>query len=373
MQFLFCRTQELLFSAKEINMAKKGRLVDSTDIAKMAGVSRGTVSKVLNNYPGISESTRERVLLAIKKSKYYPNLSAQVMVGKNRNLLGFFSVDTGQIHSAYITGLMAMGAYTMASRLGYQVLSVQIRQDGSNLSDIVEIFRQRRVDAGIFQAHTMLDHLVLDLVRQGYIVGVIDQGREFIEKIGCVGVSLNNYGCAKEAVSYLYRLGHRKIAVIPGDLRWQSAFDRERGFRDALLEYGLFPIGDQHHGIGFYENAGNDMMNNILLSGVCPTGIVCSNDNLAFGAIEAIRQRGLHVPGDISIVGMENNPISAYFDPPLTTFKFETGAWIRTIVKNVIERIEDRWNVKSDYSEFAYSLIERASCAQFAEFQNQTK
>jgi LacI family transcriptional regulator len=343
-------------------MAKKRKLIGSADIARMAGVSRGTVSKVLNNYPGIADSTRDRVLLAIEKSRYYPNLSAQVMVGKNRNLLGFFSIDTGQIYSAYITGLMSMGAYTMASRLGYQVLSVQIQQDGSNLSGVAEIFSQRRIDAGIFQAHTMFDPIVRDLVKQGYVIGVIDQNRKFIEETGCVGVSLDNYGCAKEAISYLYRLGHRKIAVIPGDLRWQSAADREKGFRDALLEYGLFPVGDQHHGIGFYENAGNDMMNNILLSEVRPTGVVCSNDNLAFGAIEAIRQKGLKVPGDISVIGIENNPVSAYFDPPLTTFRFETGVWIKTIVKNVIARVENRQNEKSNYNEFTYKLVERASC-----------
>jgi LacI family transcriptional regulator len=208
----------------------------------------------------------------------------------------------------------------------------------------------------------MFDPIVRDLVKQGYVIGVIDQNRKFIEETGCIGVSLDNYGCAKEAISYLYRLGHRKIAVIPGDLRWQSASDREKGFRDALLEYGLFPVGDQHRGIGFYEKAGNDMMNSILLSEVRPTGVVCSNDNLAFGAIEAIRQKGLKVPGDISVIGIENNPVSAYFDPPLTTFRFETGVWIKTIVKNVIARVESRQNEKGGYDEFTYKLVERASC-----------
>lgn len=336
----------------------------SKDIAKMAGVSRSTVSKVLGNYPGISPGTREKVLSIIEQVGYFPNLSAQALTGKNKRVIGLFLIHNEQPGFNYtpsILALLALCVYNVASRAGYQVLNAAISEDGSNLTEIVDLFTQGHVDAGIFQAHTLTEPLIRELKRQNQIVGVLDGAEETAHKLGVITSNIGNYDCARRVIDYLYSLGHRDIAVVVGDKRWNTNAERERGFLDGIKSFGLKPIlpiiPDD------CEDDGYIIIRKILDGGRIPTAVACGYDGQAHAVIDVLLERGFRIPEDISVVGIENNPLSNYLAPPLTTFRFEIENWISFLIQNILVCIENKEKTPEYYKVFGGTLVERSSCA----------
>ncbi|RUS46757.1 LacI family DNA-binding transcriptional regulator [Cohnella sp. AR92] len=338
--------------------------ISSQEIARLAGVSRSTVSRVINNYSNVPPETREKVMRIIEEHHYVPNMSAQVLAGKRTRTLGLFLVEPEKVGGDSLTNMMLASVIENASQRGYYVLTSIIRdtEDQDGVRGVKDIFYQRRIDGGIFIGSAKEEPFLEQLIDEGYIVGLFDQRLRGRSETNRIVANFDNDEGMRLAVEYLLSLNHRKIGVVTGDLNRLSGVTKQEGFLAAMRKSGL-PVNEEWviPG-GFHESNGYEAMQAFLRSGKpLPSAIIMANDSVAFGAIRAIRERGLEVPGDLSVIGFDDHERSSSFEPPLTTFKVDFGIMMKRLTEAVLERIE---NEETESYEFTagYELIARDSC-----------
>lgn len=340
-------------------------MIDSKHIAEIAGLSRSTVSRVINNYPNVPEKTKERVLNIIKEYNYTPNLSAQALKGKKTNTIGMFFFTNGVITDNLLNSFYIASVIENAALYGYHVLSYIIR-DTSNedtIKTVKDVFRQQRIDGGIFKGMAKFEPLLEELIEEGFFISTIDldfKGRD--EKNLCIV----NFECEKTAtnsIDYVVGLNHRKIAVLNGNTEILSGIQRNNGFlkgieknRSKIDKYWIIPGA-------FSRDSGHEQMRELLKSSAeLPTAICAANDSIAFGAITAINEFGLKVPYDISVIGIDDHILSQYFTPPLTTFKIDFSEMYKNATLSLIALIEHRKQKQPVRLEYESRLVERDSC-----------
>ncbi|WP_026486430.1 LacI family DNA-binding transcriptional regulator [Caldanaerobius polysaccharolyticus] len=343
------------------------RIFNSAEIARLAGVSRSTVSRVVNNYPNVSESKREKVLRIIEQYGYTPNSAARVLTGKKTNTIGlFFVINSPGInyfkedaHADFILASIAEAA----SHSGFFTLINIIHEvkQPDNIKMIKEIFYQKRIDAGIFIGCSDNEPVIEELIKEGFIVGVLDYNVKGRKEINCVVANFDDkFG--EQAVDYLVSLGHKKIMGIHGDLQRFSGMQRYNSFIRGMKKYGL-EIRDQWMLFpGFERFRAKQLMDEFLASGYeLPSAIFCANDTIAYGVIDALKRKGILIPDDVSIVGVDDSNFSAYIDPPLTTFRVDFQEVLSTLTQKVVECVKAD-SVKGVVLEFGGQLIVRNSC-----------
>lgn len=339
--------------------------INSTQIAKLVGVSRSTVSRVINNYPNVSEKTYKKVMKAINKYNYYPNLSAQVLKGKGSKTIGLFVISSGNFSKDIGSSLMISSVIENAFLLGYHVLTyvIQSFQREENSNKVKEIFYQRRIDGGIFIGAENHENVIEELIAEGFIVGVMDQDVPGRTGPNSVVVNFESKLNAKYAVDYLYNLNHRKIAFINGSMKKHSGVMKYKGFMQGIEEHKLL-VPDNWITYGdFSEEGGYEATKQILNdSKSLPTAICTANDHIAFGAIRAIKEFGLSIPNDISIIGSDDNLLSEYYTPSLTTFRVDFTGILGALTTKIIEIIETKENDEFKITEFDTLFVERESC-----------
>lgn len=343
--------------------------INSNEVARLAGVSRSTVSRVINNYSNVPPKTREKVMKAIKELNYFPNVSAQMLAGKRSRTIGLFMVSSGEIAVDVLTNMMIVSVMESASDLNYYVLTYIIRDidDDNTINNVREMFYQRRIDAGIFIGTRSDEKLVEELVAQGFIVGVFDQEHPAEQKPNRIVANFNNESGMKQAVAYLLGLGHRAIGIINGDLQRLSGMKKYEGFYNAMQQQGLAVNENWVLAGDFNEQAGYDAMKAFLQSAQelppqqLPTAWVAANDSIAFGAIRALREQELLVPEHVSIIGFDDHVLSERHNPPLTTVRVDFKQLFKDLLQMVIRQIEEQ----GDHArEVAYdcTLVIRQSC-----------
>lgn len=320
------------------------RDMNSYEIARLAGVSRSTVSRVINNYSNVPPATREKVMKVIEQYNYAPNLSAQVLAGKRTRTIGLFVIETGRVAGDAITNMLIASVIEHASASGYYVLTHIIRniRDAATVKNVREIYNQRRIEAGIFIGASNDEPALEQLIGEGHIVGIVDQelsqGR--CEPNRIVANFDNERGVAL-GVDYLARLGHRSIGIVNGDMNRNSGPEKLRGFLKSLQQWGIEPQQRWMLPGGFNEAAGYEAMKRFLLSGEQrPTAFIAANDSAAFGVIQAMQEQRLKVPAHMSVVGFDDHAASARFQPPLTTIRVNFNDLMRELVTLVIAAIE---------------------------------
>ncbi len=333
------------------------------DIARLSGVSRSTVSRVINGYPNVPEATRKKVMKVIKDNNYYPLLSGQLLTGKKTKTIGLFWLGRA-ISRDTLTSSYFMHIIDAATERGYLVLSCVLDNlsDKTNINFVRKTFLEGRIDAGIFIGISNTEPLIDHLVGLDKIVGIFDFYRENEELPNRLSVNFDR-DTGEKAVDYLYSLGHRKIAIIDGDLSRLSCIHRHESYLRGLIKHSL-PMQSKWMAFGgIIKETGYEAAKK-MLSGCLddlPTAICVNNDSAAFGVLEACRELGLHVPNDISIIGIDGHENGKYTSPPLTTFSFDFSRMFGSLVDRVIDTIEQEENVAS--SEFIPStLVERSSC-----------
>lgn len=338
--------------------------INSEEIAKLAGVSRSTVSRVINNYPNVPPETREKVMKVIEQYHYVPNLSAQVLAGKKTRTIGLFMIEAGHVSSDMLTNMLLASVIENASASGYYVLTYIIRntKDESGTREIKEIFYQRRIDGAIFIGAANEEPLVEELIAEGYIVGVMDQHLPGRGESNRVIVNFDNHHGMMLAVGYLAELNHREIGIVNGDMNRYSGIDKYEGYLSAMKHYGI-PVQEKWvlPG-GFHEQKGYDAIQAYLDSGErLPTAMIMANDSVAFGAIRALRERELSVPEHLSIVGFDDHVLSARFQPALTTVKVDFDGMMKRLTQAVIRQIEGDEDRAIDQAAASH-LVVRDSC-----------
>ncbi|MBX3080984.1 MAG: LacI family DNA-binding transcriptional regulator [Anaerolineae bacterium] len=294
--------------------------VTSKDIAELAGVSRTTVSFVLNNADGmrIPEETRQRVLDAARQLNYYPDAAARSMVSRRTNVIGFVVRQSAeQAFGDLFLPQVLHGLAQSAGKHGYRTLFEPIPPERHN-DAYTQLFRERHVDGIVLSGPRVDDEDLLRVHSEGAPIVLLGQ----LPQTGIASVDVDNIGGAALATKHLISLGHTRIALITNaPLVYTASADRMAGYQRALTEAGLpFDPALVKEG-DFSPHGGFTAMHALLALEPRPTAVFVASDTVALGALQAIRQQGLSVPSDIALVGFDDIPLVGFVDPPLTTIR----------------------------------------------------
>lgn len=298
------------------------------DVAKSAGVSYQTVSRVINSHDNVSEKTRRRVMKAIEELDFHVNRVAQIMQTKRSNVIEIIIFDAG----------FNLFLYEMAhatQQAGYQCMISTISE--SQIVDAINNATSRFVDGLVIasMSATSDDHETLSRLSKG--IPIVLVGARFGTAIP--SVLYDQKRGTQLAVQHLIDLGHKQIATISGNLQSNDGYDRHEGWKATLQENGLSPGPVAHS--DFSIDGGYAAMNQLLSSNQPFTAAFIANDSMAFGAYTALREHGLKVPDDISIVGFDDIPESVHFTPRLTTIRQDFQLLGRMAIEYVLRLIND--------------------------------
>jgi len=301
--------------------------MNSEEIAKLANVSRSTVSRVVNNYKNVPEETRVKVQKVIDQYEYTPNSSARTLAGKANNIIGLFIADidnTGSsnqwlgANSPYNAELIAK-VIQSCKRKGYMVL-VNTISEKEELKKMEAFFNNRMLFGGIFIGFPYGMKEIESIAEQNYNIVFIDQFDEDSKQYNMVKtVNCHNLNGGYSAVKYLIELGHTKIAHVTGDNRL-SSIEREEGYKKALKEMKI-PVDSSLIINGEYREEIAYKKTKKLISDYKPTAIFSANDIMALGIIKAINEMGMSVPEDISVIGYDHLKYSEWMQLDLTTLE----------------------------------------------------
>lgn len=338
--------------------------LNSTEIAGLAGVSRSTVSRVVNGYRNVPEETRKRVMKVINEHEYYPMLSGQLLAGKKTGTLGFFWISSGTIANDIQCSAFFVHVTEIAAEFGYLVLTCIVKnlEDEENISWIKRIFLQGRVDAGIFIGVNNKEPLIEELIARGKIVGVFDHYHPDKNETNRLSVNFE-VNTGEKVIDYVYGLGHRKIAVIDGDMNRYASVRRHDSFIKGLQSHNI-DIRREWMVYGDVTEKGGYVAGKELLEGCrgdYPTVICANNDSTAFGVYKALSEANIRIPGQISLIGIDGHEGAKLMRPQLTSFAFDFRQIFFSLVSRTIAVVEGKVAVPS--TEFFPSrLMERESC-----------
>ena len=283
------------------------------DIAREAGVSPSTVSRVLSGAAPVAPSKRDLVLAIAKKLRYLPNPSAQGLVRGRTAAIG---VLTQSIASPFY-GEILLGVEQGLSGSGYHLIFASGNWQTDDELAALNLLSARRVDALIAMTGVLSDD---HLRRAAEDVPLVVIGRS-ITGIEDQCLRVDDFQASYEATRYLISLGHQRIIHIAGPCHHQDAVDRKAGYVHALIEAGL-PHDDDLIVVGdFTELSGLIAMEVLLSRALIFSAIFAANDQMAYGARLALYRHGIRVPDDVSLVGFDDQPASAYTTPALTTVR----------------------------------------------------
>ena len=281
------------------------------DVARLAGVSTMTVSRVINDSGYISQETRARVNRAIAELGYMPNVLARQLRSKRTKTLALVVTD---IANPFFTTI-ARGVEDAARARGYAVMFCNTDESEAEEIEYVRVLIQRRVD-GVLLVPATDSSGSLQLLREHALpVVVLDR---HVRSALVDEVLTDSETGAYLAVRHLIDLGHRSIAILTGPATVSTAVDRVAGYRRALAEAGLGAESEQILFGEFNEASGYEMTRRVLTAQPRPTAIFAGNNFIAFGAIQALRQAGVAIPDGISIVVFDDLPQGWVLDPFLT-------------------------------------------------------
>ncbi|WP_210587043.1 LacI family DNA-binding transcriptional regulator [Streptomyces sp. GESEQ-35] len=314
-----------------------------TEVARAAGVSQKTVSRVVNGEPHVSPEVRDRVLRVIRELDYRPNNAARALLLGRYRRIGVVSLGTAlygpsALLSALERAMQRAGySFALAGTLEGERSEMGVPPDEvwGRVSVAVEALLEQGVD-GIVLSEPIDEGTPLRLSADVPVVS-LGEGVELTEGVGAV-VGADGVAAARMATEHLLALGHRTVWHLPGPQDWFAARDRLRGWREALAAAGapeppLPTAGDWTPASG--HAAGRQLAQ---LSDV--TAVFAANDDMAIGALRAFAEAGLSVPGDVSVVGYDDIPAAPYLSPPLTTVRQDFTAVADHAVDTLIAMIE---------------------------------
>lgn len=293
--------------------------ITSHDVARRAGVSRTTVSFVLNGVKeaNISEATRLRVLAAAEELGYMPDAVAQALASGRTQTIGMVfrmypEITVDLAHFQIIEGLMEI-----ARQFDVRLLIDSVRQTDSAAS-YVKLVRTKRIDGLILSDTRVDDRALRDLVNDGFPIVLLGQ----LPDLDVCSIEFDNRGGARAAVAHLLAQGHTRVGFIGyAPAAHTGVTERLHGYQDALATAGIaFDESLVRYGY-FSAESGFAATMSLLDLPAPPTALFVASDVLAFGALAAIRERGLTVPDQIAVVGFDDHPLAQFAAPPLTTVR----------------------------------------------------
>ena len=338
----------------------KGKRPTSFEVAKLAGVSRSTVSFVLNGVAkaNISAATQARVLDAAHSLGYVPAAAGRTLASGRTRTLGLFICHAGHLQvDAFIPGAL-YGLNEVSQKNGFKVI-VEAVPDPARPDAYLELVRAKQVDGLVVLNPRRGDEELSRLTKEN--VPLVIMGASELPQAYTVSTA-DNAAPAEQLTEHLIKLGHTRVAHISyGGLEYQGADERFRGYRRALEKAGL-PYDPALLREGDYSaESGFTAMTSLLEANTEFTAVFASNDTVALGAMAALRQRGLRIPENVAVVGYDDIPLAAYAAPPLTTVRSPAREHGRLAGEMLIKLIRGE-PVEKVEVQLGLELIVRESC-----------
>ena len=334
------------------------------DIAKEAGVSRATVSGVLNDNPNVSAKTRERILEIIKKHNFTPNAVARALALRHTGLIGLIVKDI----SNPLYSKISLGVEEVCEKQGYNVIIGNTHTSTEREADYVELLKQRRVDGLILfpmQKEVDISHLH----------ELVQLNLPFVLLADVPGISADLVRCddeagAFEAVQYFIRSGRRNLVYVSGPIEFLASERRLQGFKRALQMNGLEFHESQVIRSGWRLEDGYKVGRQLAhWKHKLPDGLFCYNDPLATGVMRGLFESGIRVPHDVGVIGFDDDLVSAYLKPGLSTVAQPALEIGRASAKRLLKRIgakSEEWQVEKQYLKTRVIIRESCGCTKGA-------
>jgi DNA-binding LacI/PurR family transcriptional regulator len=335
------------------------RRITTFDIAREAGVSRTTVSHILNDQPGVhlSAKTKARVLETARRLGYVPNSAAQMLVtGRSQSIGLVFPRGDLLAIDAFIP-MMIRGLNEVCRARGYRLV-MEVLHELSDDQAYLKLANSKRVDSLIIINPRRGDRALEKVLRSKFPVLVAGTNEGSWKNT----IATQEGAASRQATTHLISLGHRRIAHIShAPLDYVSASRRLEGYRAALNAAGLPYESALVTQADFSFASGYQAMNAILAEHTRPTALFAGNDTVAIGAMLAIREAGLSVPNDIAVVGYDDVPSAAFACPPLTTVRTHAYEHGKLFAEAAI-RLMKQEKIGSQQDALPLELVIRQSC-----------
>lgn len=281
--------------------------INSTKVAQIAGVSRSTVSRVINNYSNVPSETREKILKIIDELGYIPNTSAQVLAGKKSRTIGLFIYGDNNDKSKILDNGLSFGYYLdfinrvlkEALKLDYQLL-VDVIND-NNFSKVESLYVNRDIIGGIFIGFKEGDENIQKIIKQYSPIVLVD----YLSNPNCENkevyyINTEDFNGAKEATEHLINLGKKRVIHISGDRCKLSGKEREKGYIEAMKKFGMTPM--IYNG-NYSDEKATEIIMNLLEKNIEFDGVFCANDNMSYCVNNVLKENGKE---NIPIIGFDN-------------------------------------------------------------------
>ncbi|MDR4950331.1 LacI family DNA-binding transcriptional regulator [Neobacillus cucumis] len=325
-----------------------------SDVAKLSGLSKTTVSRVLNNHPYVSEDKKKKVLKAMKELGYSPNPAARRLRGQLTTTIGVIVPRIVNPFFSYLVNAIEQTAFTQ----GYQVLICQSNEDKEKELAFLNLLKTKQID-GIVMTSLENDWGIIEQYTE---YGPIVLCNEYLNNPDVPIVRIDQNKGAYIGINHLIQQGHRKIAYCTGGLFDEQGKDKDRnqGFQKALKEAGIMInpkwIFVNQHTI----EDGKRVINQILEMDDRPTAVFTGSDEVAGGMMIKAKEHGLNIPDDIAIIGFDDQPIAELLDPQLTTIRQPVNQMGEKAVEVIIDLLNNPEKRISSY-ELPIELVIRKS------------
>ena len=324
------------------------------DVARHAGVSVATVSRVVNDRPDVSQETRDAVMEVVRALSFSTNRSARALSKGRTGLIGFtIPFVLGDYYSQILSG-----ATEALHEQEMRAVLCPTRHEHDREAALVERLMRGTTDGAILVLPSESPDELKDLGRQGFPFVVVDAPMPLPDQIPVV--SARHSAGARAATEHLLGLGHRRIGIVTGREGWVATEERLTGYQAALAAAGVLASGELVRTGNFEMTEGHEAARELLALDDPPTAIFACNDNMAVGVLRAAAEAGLRVPDDLSVVGFDDSELARVTTPALTTVRQPLEEMGRMAV-SLLTRLIDGQRVETLGVELATRLVVRGS------------
>lgn len=325
------------------------------DIARMAGVSTTAVSFVLNNRPGVSDSTRQKVQQIIRQTSFIPNVhTRRLNLGKSFTIHVVLKQYAYGLYNQFALETLS-GVFKEGKSLGYSIIFTLVDED-MPCEQIIESVRSKDCDGIILN---QIDDPVLLSQLQREKIPFVCVDAHLPANASLPMVEVDYYDAAYRATGYLYDHGHREVGFIGPETPVEHCANTLRGFTDCLREKGLSCNPDWVARIPFSQASTEAAVDSMLELDKLPTALLCSCDAVAIDVIRRAKARGIRIPEDVSVIGIDDLLVSRYLDPALSTMTFDKellGAKAMELLYQIMQDTEHE-----NHNTISTVLVERGS------------
>ncbi|MGX9417063.1 substrate-binding domain-containing protein [Vibrio sp. RC27] len=323
------------------------------DVARLAGVSVATVSRVINHSPKASQSSIDSVTVAMKSLGYRPNAAARALVSQSSNTIGILVSDV----SDPFFGSLVKAVDNVAQENGKQILIGNGYHEADKERKVIELLINNRCDALVIHSKRLSDQELISFSKEIPSLVLINR---HIPEIADRCISLDNEKGAYIATEYLIQQGHRNIACIASTHHIEDAQQRINGYLAALKAHGIVLNSDYIESAEPNSEGGEKAMSDLLCKSIDISAVVAYNDNMAAGAISVLEEHNVALPDAMSVIGFDDATIARYVRPRLTTILYPIQEMAEKATTLALELARGE-APDSDQLQFTPSLVQRDS------------